>query len=222
MTSNSNDVRAEILSWATRLFARHGYEGASLATIAAAVGIRKASLLYHFPSKEALRTAVLERVVLHWNESLPQLLGNVTSGRARFDALVRSLVDFFNEDPDRARLVVRELLDRPVEMREQLRASVRPWIELLADYIRRGQAEGRLRPDVRPDAYVMHIITLALSSIAARPVLATLVDEPAALDDELFRIADVSLFAVRAESALHESEDDDVRDATARAAGGTE
>ena len=56
------DVRSEILRTATRLFAAKGFDGTSLKDIADAGGIRKPSLLYHFPSKEQLRLAVLEQL----------------------------------------------------------------------------------------------------------------------------------------------------------------
>ena len=57
------DVRQSILETATRLFAAHGFDGTSLQDIAESVGIRKASLLYHFPAKEKLRLAVLDRLL---------------------------------------------------------------------------------------------------------------------------------------------------------------
>lgn len=52
--------RAEIIDRATALFGEAGYRGASLREIAARCGISHAGLLHHFPSKEALLTAVLE------------------------------------------------------------------------------------------------------------------------------------------------------------------
>ncbi|NJR13046.1 MAG: TetR/AcrR family transcriptional regulator [Phyllobacteriaceae bacterium] len=39
------------------LFLRHGFAGTSMADLARAVGMQKASLYHHFPSKEALFTA---------------------------------------------------------------------------------------------------------------------------------------------------------------------
>lgn len=48
------DRRSEILALATEAFLTHGYAGASMADLARAVGIQKASLYHHFPSKEAL------------------------------------------------------------------------------------------------------------------------------------------------------------------------
>ena len=53
--------RAEILDAAQDLFGEVGYRGASLREIAARCGLTHPGLLHHFPTKEALLLAVLER-----------------------------------------------------------------------------------------------------------------------------------------------------------------
>jgi len=52
---------AQILDRAAALFARHGFEHTSVQAVADAVGLSKAGLLHHFPSKDALHTSVLEQ-----------------------------------------------------------------------------------------------------------------------------------------------------------------
>ncbi|MCP2163417.1 TetR/AcrR family transcriptional regulator [Goodfellowiella coeruleoviolacea] len=53
--------REDIITAAATAYAEAGYQGSSLREIAKRVGISHAGLLYHFPTKEALLAAVLER-----------------------------------------------------------------------------------------------------------------------------------------------------------------
>src|SRR5688572_31055506 len=131
-----SDIPARILEEATRLFAIHGFAGASLDDIANAAGIRKPSLLYHFVSKEDLRRCVLERLLGHWSEVIPSILRAANSGAEQFEAIAGLTLAFFEEDPNRARLLLRELLDRPQEMAPLIELQVRPWAGIMSDYIR--------------------------------------------------------------------------------------
>lgn len=164
---SSEQIRAA----ATRLFASRGFEGTSLQDIASAVGVTKQTLLYHYPSKEALRRAVLDQVLSHWRERLPQMLKAFTSGHRRFEALTGELVAFFESDTDRARLLARELLDDAAEMRKLLAESLRPWILLVAETIREGQRAGIIHARVDPESYVVHVIVLVIATVAHRSVL---------------------------------------------------
>lgn len=202
------DVRTEILKEATRLFAAHGFDGASLKDISDAVGIRKPSLLYHFPSKQDLRLAVLDQLLQRWNEVLPKLLMVTASEGPRFGSVIQELVRFFTEDPDRARLLVREILDRPEDMKERMSTYVVPWITLVADHIRKEQSTGTVYPTVDPEAYVLQVINMVVSGIATASALsnALLPDDapegPAHQrhERELMRIASFSLFRAPSDS----------------------
>lgn len=193
------DVRSQILLVATRRFARQGFDGTSLQVIAEEVGVRKPSLLHHFPSKIALQQAVLDNLFEHWSETLPRLLEAVTSGRGRFEAMTEELVRFFAEDPDRARLVVRQMMDRPEETREVLATKLSPWLRLIADYMRKSQEAGQAQADVDPESYIVHVVTLAVAGVAALPVVAGAFNIGAEEADrrhltELKRVARSSLF----------------------------
>jgi len=172
------DVRHQILDHATRLFAEQGYDGTSVQEIADAVGIRKPSLLYHFRSKDELRESVINEMLAHWNAVLPSLLLKA-SREERFDATMEALSRFFIEDPDRARLILRETLDRPEHMRALLADFVRPWIHLLAEQLERAKERGLVRPDVDPEAYAVQVISMAVSGTAVVDTLQTILpDDP--------------------------------------------
>lgn len=195
------DVRDQILSEAMRLFAARGFEATPLQDIADAVGIRKPSLLYHFPSKIALRHGVFEKIASHWNEALPRLLMAATSGQGQFDAVVQEMVAFFTEDPDRAKMIIREILDRPEETKALLVTHVRSWVAIVCDYIRKGQAQGRVYADVDPEAYVLQVINLVIAGVATYECIGELVASGHGVSEqfgryirELLRVARRGLF----------------------------
>lgn len=192
-------ARAHILEVATRHMAARGADASSLQAIADDVGIRKASILYHFPSKKALRQAVLEALLSRWNEVLPRLfIANSLTGVERFDAVMAELLSFFAEDGDRARLLVREQMDRPKEMEAYLLAFVKPWMEMVSRTLRAGQREGLIRPGVDPEAYVLTVVHMALSVFSNLRYSRTLLQGDNARDrgvQELLRVARVSLFS---------------------------
>lgn len=200
------DARRQIVEVALRLFAARGFDGTSLQDIAKIVGIRKASLLYHFESKEALRLSVLDHLLSAWNEGLPRLLvATARSGAPRFSSVIRELIRFFAEDPNRARLLLRESLDRGEDMRKRLQSFVAPWVGVVAEYIRDGQKAGDIDPNVDPEAYVVQIVHMVVSGMATTANLDHALlppSHPLGTPDErhareLMRIARASLFRER-------------------------
>src|ERR1019366_3043484 len=197
--AHENDVRASTVVEAMRLFAAHGFEGTALQDIADAVGVSKPAVLHHFPSKEHVRQAVLDEILSHWNEALPRLLLAATGSGDRFDAVFGELYRFFSNNPDRARVVAREMLDRPGELRKLLRGSVKPWLGAVAGYLRAGKERGLHYADVDEEAYLIHILLLVITATASATVTSSALEtDPRSRHDrydrELARIARASLF----------------------------
>ncbi len=71
------DTRTRILDVAERLFGERGFPATSLRDITTEAGVNVASVNYHFGSKEALLTEVLERRLKPINERRLQLLDAV-------------------------------------------------------------------------------------------------------------------------------------------------
>lgn len=59
--SRSRDTKSAILEESMRLFSEQGFKATSVREIAAAVGIKDASLYNHYPSKQAIFDAIVEQ-----------------------------------------------------------------------------------------------------------------------------------------------------------------
>jgi AcrR family transcriptional regulator len=200
--SGRGEVRAAVVREATRLFAVRGFDGTALQDIADAVGVSKPAVLHYFPSKELVRDAVLDGFLAHWKDALPQLLFAAPSGLGRFEAIFGAVRRFFADDPHRARLVLREMLDRPDAIRALLRDAVRPWLAAIAGFIRAGQAGGTHHPDLDPEAYLLQMLQVVIAAGVSNAVLPVALDDDLAKararsDRELDRIARTALFVTR-------------------------
>jgi AcrR family transcriptional regulator len=84
----SSGGRERILDEAEQLFRRRGYNTVTMKDIANAVGIRQASLYYHFPSKEQLFVAVSERMFERHRLGLQEAIdGNEDDLRSQLHAI---------------------------------------------------------------------------------------------------------------------------------------
>lgn len=86
---NPPNTADRILDVAERLVQVHGFNAFSYADIAAELGIRKASLHHHFPTKAGLGTALITRYHERFGEALAEILGNTDDANARLLAYVR-------------------------------------------------------------------------------------------------------------------------------------
>ncbi|HVH43508.1 MAG TPA: TetR/AcrR family transcriptional regulator [Labilithrix sp.] len=195
--AETGSVRERLIAAATHLFAARGFEATPIQAIADEVGLTKPALLHHFPSKEHLRLEVLSSILSYWNETLPRLLLAATASSDRFDTVFNEVYRFFAAEPERARFVAREALDRPTEARKLLR-GILPVVKAIASYIRVGQEHGRHYDDADADAYVIHVLQFVIGAVAVSDVttaaLGTGTEGRVRYDRELARIAKASLF----------------------------
>ena len=145
------------------VFAEHGLRAARLEDIAAAAGIRRPSLLYHFPSKELLYSAVVRRTFERLGAALTDAMLRPVSFPARFDAVVATYAEFLTQHPELARILVWELLDGQGPGRALLIEQVVPLLDLVERFAR---IEGRR--DIRRDLPVRAAILQIASDLVLR------------------------------------------------------
>jgi TetR/AcrR family transcriptional regulator len=168
-------TKAQILAVALRRFAADGFSGTSLNDIADEVGVRRSSLLHHFPSKEALYRAVVLEEFVDWFGLLGEAIGTVDHGWAQVEKVLRAAFRFFEERPEFVLLARREALDGSI-VTEELGAGLRPLFERGVAWLAEEMRAGRLR---RYDAAQL-ILTgygAVLSYLSDAPLITMLVDE---------------------------------------------
>lgn len=165
-----------LLAAAEEEFATRGFAEARLEDIAARVGMRRASLLYHFESKHVLYERVLDRVFGEFRKLVVHALGRPAATYAeRLDDVVGLCVDVFTQRPLFARLVLRDALDAQEQACERARRYVQPLLDLGEAFVRGGVATGEFRADADPRTVLLFftgaVIFHASISDAQRDVL---------------------------------------------------
>jgi TetR/AcrR family transcriptional regulator len=177
-------TRQQILDEAIACFSQAGYDGTSLNDIAAGVGIRRPSLLHHFPSKEALYQEVFEHLLSDWFDRLAGAIVAPEEGWDKVELVLRAGFRFFADNPSYVRLVRREAIDGGQHLGIDLASVLRPTFDLAADYFDREMVVGTFRKQDSRQLMITGYGAL-LSYFSDEPFLEGLLDIAPLSDDAL-------------------------------------
>jgi AcrR family transcriptional regulator len=127
MRLRAAERRAQLLGVARRLFARDGYRGASMESIAEAAGVTKPVLYQHFSSKRALYSALLAGELGRLTQELEAAFSQAGSNSERLRQGFGAYLEFVDRHEDAFRLLFTEALGLDADFQDQV-AEFRRWV----------------------------------------------------------------------------------------------
>jgi TetR/AcrR family transcriptional repressor of mexJK operon len=187
----SPEKRAQIMAGAATVFAADGYEGASMARIAAVAGVSKGTLYNHFDSKAALFTAYVGEKC---DQNLARVFDTANHDGDPAEVLLgigKRMVQMMLSDVGLSiyRVVIAEAANFPDLARGFFEAGPARAIGFMADWLAEETRRGRLSvPD--PTFAAEQFFNLCQTRLVLRRKLEMLPDPP---DSDIERVVEASI-----------------------------
>jgi TetR/AcrR family transcriptional regulator len=134
-----------IIKAAEEEFARHGFKGTSMNTIAQNVGLPKANLHYYFSNKLGLYQAVLSNILELWDSTFNNLTvdDDPAEALARY---IRAKLEFSRRHPKASRIYAMEVISGGETLSQMLSQDYQTWFRGRAAVFEAWSAAGKMDP----------------------------------------------------------------------------
>lgn len=165
--------RTTIVEEAIRAFGREGYQGASLDQIAQAVGVRKQTLLYYFPTKDDLLETCLAAAGTRVAEEMAVALEGPAEPGERAERVIRSVYALAEEWPEFP-MFIREAGRLGPTAFERFAGALDPLRERAVEFLQAGMDAGQIRKQ-DPALLLFTLYTAVIGSLTEASVLSAFV-----------------------------------------------
>jgi TetR/AcrR family transcriptional regulator len=165
--------RTTIVEEAIRQFGTEGYTGASLDSIAQAVGVRKQTILYYFPNKDALLEACLAAAGQRVAEEISTALEGSPDPEERAEAVIHAVYELAGEWPEFP-MFIREAGRLGPNAFDRFGSSLEPLRKRAIEFLRDGMEAGEIRKQ-DPALLLFTLYTAVIGSLTEASVLASFV-----------------------------------------------
>lgn len=170
------DTATQVLDIAERLAQTRGFNGFSYADIAAELGIRKASLHHHFPTKAHLGAAMMQRYAEAFDAALQAIDASGGDAVAKLSRYAKLYEDVLNNGRlCLCGMLAAEYSTLPKTMQEQIRRFFERNEVWLAGLIE----QGRKAKSLRPGAPARDMARMIVSALEGAMLLARSYEDPA-------------------------------------------
>ncbi len=136
-----------ILESAAQVFCQKGYNGASMADIAEAVGLQKATLYHHFGSKQEILAELLDRAMAIVTENMLQVLRLDSTPDEKLKKAMRAYLQVLCEQPDLSSVLLFEYRSLEKEQYKRHIHNRDKFEKMWRDLVKEGIDSGRMRSE---------------------------------------------------------------------------
>jgi TetR/AcrR family transcriptional regulator len=178
LSGGGSSTPGRILDAALESFGTRGYEATSLDALAGSLDMTKQSILYWFPSKEALLSAVIERSAGELAEAMQTALDRAGEGWDRVVAVVRSVFRLSARRPELLGLV-REVSRLGPPAATQMTVALDPLVRRASSFLEAEMDAGHMRRH-DPHILLLAIYSTVIGMVTEVDVMRALGEEPTA------------------------------------------
>jgi AcrR family transcriptional regulator len=153
-------VKERLLRVATRLFARHGFEGTSVQDIVDAAGVTKGAMYHYYGSKDDLLYEVYHQLLTMQTAHLDEIASGPGTAEERLRAAAADVVITSLENLDDGIVFFRSLHMLPDDKQTQVRAERRLYHDKFKALVDEGIAAGTFRSDIASDIVVHYYLSV--------------------------------------------------------------
>jgi AcrR family transcriptional regulator len=154
----SDGARLQIVRAAAKLFAERPYSRVSLDDILADASVTKGAMYFHFRSKHALASAIVDQRSAEARASVDELLARRLSGlETLIDICFLIATEDIGDELSRAGLNLLESVGRADDLQTRVLTE---WIDAFTRILEKAASEGDVRDDVEPRSVARLLVSL--------------------------------------------------------------
>ena len=164
---------------ATKVFARHGYDGGSIEKISRSAKSVDRMIYYYFGNKEGLFIEVLENAYRRMNDAELKLKLDLHRPIDGLNAVIAFVLSYYRKNPELISLLNLENLQRGKHIAKSQRAREysSPAIAIVSQLLQLGAEQGQFRKDVSARNVYLLILATAYFYMSNRYTLSAFLGE---------------------------------------------
>lgn len=157
IAKDHDQKRAQILKSAARVFAREGFDRASMSLLARECGISKANIYHYYDSKDALLFDILDSYLLELRERTVEMDMTGLAPPAQLRALLHEVLIAYQGMDDEHQLQTSAIIALPPEQQRILRSYQRDMVKQMSAIL------GEIAPEMfEKDKSKLHATTMSV------------------------------------------------------------